>query len=213
MKMKTLVTALAIVASSYAVAEPEMYAPSGTGVNYDFRIGLQAFDDRGRDAGRVEYTQYLSSGSSTETNWVVDRDAYDPDALKLHLSILRNTPVNKDFRLAIRAADNSGRGGYGYWQYTPWASEGGGWSGFALDSDGYDPDAFKIRIETRNWQEYVSLRDFRIGLKVADDRGREEGSATFTPWASQGGGWTSLATDDDAYDFDGFAVSLEVRKY
>lgn len=181
--------------------------------NYDFRIGVQVLDDAGRDPGRVEYTGYLSSGAVTQTDWVTDRDAYDPDAIKMHLSVLKGIPTNKDFRLVIQTADKGGRGDFGYWQPTPWASEGGGWSGLAFDTDRYDPDAVRLKIETREWQAPVALRDFRIGLRVADHKGSDIGEATFTPWASQGGGWTGLAVDSDSYDFDGWEVKLEVRSY
>ncbi|WP_247671211.1 hypothetical protein [Pseudoalteromonas sp. MMG005] len=216
MKLKVMALLTAMCMGS-AVADNDsstsQIAASGAGVNYDFRLGLQALDNRGYDPGRVEYTKFLSSGGNNQSNWAVDRDAYDPDALKIHLSILRNVPTNTDFRIAIQSADRGGRGDFGYWQYTPWASEGGGWSGLAFDTDQHDPDAFRIRIETRSWQAPTSLQDFRIGLRVADHKGREIGESTFTPWASYGGGWTGLAVDNDAYDFDGFEVNLEVRKY
>ncbi|KNC65588.1 hypothetical protein AC626_22215 [Pseudoalteromonas rubra] len=195
-----------------ATAQPaEEFVTVSNGSKYNFRIGLQALDDAGRDPGRVEYTKYLSAGSNVQSEWAVDRDAYDPDALKLHLSILNHLPSDRDFRIAIQAADRGGRGDFGYWQYTPWASEGGGWSGMAFDTDRFDPDAFRIRIETRTWSGSHSFSDFRIGLRVSDRGGREVGNATYTPWASYGGGWTGLATDNDAYDFDGFEVNLEVR--
>ncbi|ESP91405.1 hypothetical protein [Pseudoalteromonas luteoviolacea] len=215
MKLKifaaTILVGCGLSTAAMADASSELVTASGSS-KYDFRIGLQALDDRGRDPGRVEYIKYLSAGSNVQSEWAVDRDAYDPDALKLHLSILNHIPSNRDFRIAIQAADRNGRGDFGYWQYTPWASEGGGWSGMAFDTDRHDPDAFRIRIETRTWQSSRSLSDFRIGLRVSDRGGRETGEATYTPWASYGGGWTGLATDNDAYDFDGFEVNLEVRQ-
>ncbi|QZO12545.1 hypothetical protein [Pseudoalteromonas piscicida] len=216
MKFKSimLICSLGVSISTFAAEQINSTVNlAGTGSNYDFRIGLQALDDRGRDPGAVEYTKYLSAGSNVQSDWAVDRDAYDPDALRLHLSVLNQIPTNRDFRLAIQAADRGGRGDFGYWQYTPWASEGGGWSGMAFDTDRFDPDAFRIRIETRAWNSSRSLSDFRIGLRVSDRGGREVGNSTFTPWASNGGGWTDLATDNDAYDFDGFEVNLEVRQY
>ncbi|MFC3034507.1 hypothetical protein ACFOEE_18545 [Pseudoalteromonas fenneropenaei] len=215
MKVTPLLKGLILASSTLVISNVSATKAESNLVanNYDFRIGVQVLDDAGRDPGRVEYTGYLTSGSVTQTDWVTDRDAYDPDAIKLHLSVLKGVPNNKDFRLAIQAADKRGNGDFGYWQYTPWASEGGGWSGFAFDADRYDPDAVRLKIETRNWQVPAALQDFRIGLRVADKKGSDIGESTFTPWASQGGGWTDLAVDSDSYDFDGWEVKLEVRSY
>jgi hypothetical protein len=33
--------------------------------------------------------------------------------------------------------------------FTPWSSAGGGWTEYAVDDDGFDPDGMKIKLEVR----------------------------------------------------------------
>ena len=95
---------------------------------------------------------------------------------------------------------------------TPWASDSGGWSAVATDADGVDADAYRITVETRPLTDGSMTRDFRVGMRGLDEGGAAEaGHTRYSPWASQGGGWSSWASDDDERDPDGFALLLELR--
>ncbi|WP_462179114.1 hypothetical protein [Pseudoalteromonas maricaloris] len=74
MKFKSimLICSLGVSISTFAAEQIDSTVNlAGTGSNYDFRIGLQALDDRGRDPGAVEYTKYLSAGSNVQSDWAV----------------------------------------------------------------------------------------------------------------------------------------------
>jgi hypothetical protein len=85
------------------------------------------------------------------TTYAGDSDLFDPDAVRIGLatSTVTTFSPDTDVRLPIQLADNRGSGGWGAVQATPWASQGGGWSGWAADSDSFDPDVVRICIETR----------------------------------------------------------------
>lgn len=51
----------------------------------------------------------------------------------------------------MQAGDQRGNGGLGVVQCTPSASEGGGTTGYVTDSNAFDPDAYRVMLETRPW--------------------------------------------------------------
>jgi hypothetical protein len=185
----------------------------------NFRVALQASDWGGNPRvgepsypGEPRYTSWAND-ESVWSEWATDSDRYDPDAIRIHLEIAGQGGLpDKDFRFVIQSSDHCGGQAMGTKQFTPWASEGGGWSALSMDADAYDPDAFRIKIQTREWTSPRKIHDMRLGIQLFDHGGREAGDViAFTPWQSQGGGWSDWAVDRDSYDPDGFKVKLEVR--
>lgn len=179
----------------------------------NFLIGLQVADDSGSSAeGEPRYTN-KANAPHIWSEWAMDMDQYDPDAVKVGLEVDEpNSLPDRDIRIELQAADGGGSSALGPKQTTPWASEGGGWSGLATDADAYDPDAFRVKIQTRPWMSSRTIDDLRLGLQLFDSNGRELGnSIVFTPWASEGGGWSDYVVDRDEYDPDGLKIKLEVE--
>ncbi len=81
---------------------------------------------------------------------VTDSDAHDPDGYQV---ILETRPWTsdrdlQDVRLGIQMVDDHGNVS-GDEVSTAWASQGGGWTEFAVDPDGFDPDGFMLLLDTR----------------------------------------------------------------
>jgi hypothetical protein len=56
------------------------------------------------------------------------------------------------------------------------------------------------------------LADLRVGIQLFDQGGTNEaGDPQFTPWLSEGGGWSAWAMDANIYDFDGAVLILEAK--
>jgi hypothetical protein len=182
----------------------------------DFRIAIQVSDHgtSGAEAGEPKYSGYASD-RSVWSDWASDINRYDPDAICVTVEadthpsavVLNDT----DVRLAIQLTDND-RKQTGAVQYTSWASEGGGWSGWALDSNGHDPDEVRVMIETRPKKGLV-IRDLRVGIQLSDHKGKGEiGLACYSGWLLRGGGgWSDRASDSSNHDPDAVRIKLEVR--
>ncbi|CAM1344610.1 MAC/perforin domain-containing protein [Tenacibaculum amylolyticum] len=176
-------------------------------------IGLQ-LGDRGKcnnPGGR-----YNTSITNRWTSWAGDGNFYDPDWIRIWInkrSGLNYKLVDLDFRIAIQLADDRATGGWGHVRYTPWASQGGGWSSWATDSNAYDFDAVRMRIETR-YKPNFFIKDFRLGIQLTDHgtHSGHRGSVKFTSWFSQGGGQSDCAGDSNYYDPDAVKIKLEVRR-
>ena len=81
-----------------------------------------------------------------------------------------------------------------------------------MDPDAFDPNAFRVKVQSRPWTSTRAVKDFRVGVQVFDYAGREmSNNIEYTAWASEGGGWSEYAVDQDQFDPDGFKVKLEVR--
>ncbi|MER0244317.1 hypothetical protein AAHZ94_20405 [Streptomyces sp. HSW2009] len=173
-----------------------------------FRVGIQFADDGGRSQHGVEqFTKYAKFGNSVSP-WAGDSNGRDPDAVLIDLQTVPGDLLGKlDFRIGAQAMDGSG--GYGTVQYTPWASQGGGDSSYITDDNGYDPDKYRLFLDTRAWPTSANLNDFRLSVQAVD--GGRPGVPTVTPWASQGGGKSAWALDDNGYDPDGIVIGLEVQ--
>lgn len=198
--------------SRVSESTPNTGAEALTAGAFNFRVGLQVADAGTRQPGEATYTND-AIGTPVLSDWAVDGDAYDPDSVRVHLE-LRPGELTQDVRLGIQVSDAGATGGgAGPIQWSHWASEGSGqWSATAFDSDHYDPDAFRIILENRPWpRPGFVLKDVRIGIQMFDAGGAEAGFPQHTPWASEGGGWSSWATDLDAYDPDGISIKLEAR--
>ncbi|WP_254076938.1 hypothetical protein [Streptomyces pacificus] len=173
-----------------------------------FRLGIQLADDGGASQfGQEQFTNNVKFGNSVSA-WAGDANKFDPDAVRLNLETNPGDPlIGRDFRIGAQAMDKGSH--LGPVQYTPWASAGGGQSDFVTDDNGWDPDEYRLFLDTRAWPSSASLVDFRISV-TAVDKG-VPGVPAFTPWAGQGGGRSPLALDTNGFDFDGFVLGLEVR--
>lgn len=179
----------------------------------NFRLGIQVADGAGLTGeGEARYTAWAKdAGISSE--WATDLDRFDPDAVRVGLEVEAGNGLDDlDFRLGAQAFDRGEGNNVGPLQFTPWASQGGGWTGLVSDTDGFDPDGFRIVVETRPDTGSRVLKDMRLGLQMFDGGGTNPGNViVYTPWTSQSGGWTEYAVDQDAFDPDGLKLKLETR--
>lgn len=190
-------------------------SPGSRGSLPDFKVCIQLSDQAtsGGDAGEERCTRWASD-LSAKSDWAYDGNKYDPDAIRVKVEANTAEPElllrDKDLRLGIRLTDNNGQED-GPIQYTPWASEGGGWSPYALDANGYDFDGVQVWIETRDHLG-MRIKDLQVGVQVADGGGAtNEGNPRYSKWLKDGGGWSERATDSDGYDPDAIKISLEAR--
>ncbi len=186
----------------------------------DFRIQLKLGDrDLGANAGPVQSTVLANEWS----HWAGDSNGTDPDWIQVGLALDANLPmklIDKDFRLAIQIADDMGSSQHGTVMYTPWASEGGGWSEWANDTNDYNFDMVRVRLETRYKKDFM-VNDMRIGIQSLD-KNRSHPAFTplkrpitseemFTPWMKQGGGWSGYAGRNYFGGMDRVRIRLDVR--
>jgi len=202
------VAALAVVAATVGVQAPASADVAAASLP-NFRVGIQMIDN-GNQIGDAEFTPYANFGGGCSP-WAGDTNTYDPDGARIFLSPPpRGGLAGLDFRIGAQATDNNGSQ-TGVLQWSPWASAGGGVSPFAFDTNGTDPDQFRVCLEVRPLPEGVVLTDFRLSIKLVDHRGADQGGVRqFTPWAVDGGGVSPWAYDSNKYDPDGFAVGIEV---
>lgn len=202
------------VISLYLVSVPLVVGAEAYGNIQDFRLGISCSDGSpGNQEGITGWTNYLSTGRS-DTGWVSDSNLYDPDYYKLSFvqgsNILK---LDQDFRIGIQMCDNKAGQNVGEIQYTPWASEGGGWSAFAGDSNNYDPDYVKVIVETRTLSGYKAS-NVRFALQLCDGGrdGNNSGVALYTPWVNDiNTGNTGWVADSNGYDPDAIRIRLNVK--
>lgn len=191
-------------------------------VGVDMKLGIQIGDFGTADVGSLRKTGTLEgAATSTWSSWAYDSDHVDPDSARLYLDTWYGDDwKGKDFRACIKAAD----GGWSYSNQgtkrcTPWASQGGGASGFASDDDLHDPDSYRVALEVRSWPTNVDkVIDARFRIRAWDKpsifSGFEAGLwSAYTPWASGGGGYSGWALDGDSHDPDGFEIYMGVRDW
>lgn len=178
------------------------------------KVGLQVADKGHDKVGTARYTGWVDGTATANASspWAVDTNGYDPDSVRVHLQTeSADVRAGLDVRVCMEASDDNATSQFGAKRCTPWASESGGWSATATDANGYDPDAYRISVETRMLAAGCMTRDFRIGVRGFDGGATSHGGqAQYSPWASQGGGWSGWASDDNNYDPDGFALHLDV---
>jgi len=175
----------------------------------NFRVGIQLADNGGRGGFGVEqFTGFANFGTSV-SQWAGDSNNFDPDGARIDLNpAFGGGQLNQiDFRIGGQARDGGRE--LGAVTYTPWASQGGGTTDLITDSNSFDPDQYRLFLETRPLPPGVQITDLRLSI-LAVDRGEPEGVPTFTRWASQGGGQSDFALDANAFDPDGFRIGLEV---
>ena len=194
---------IAVEASSHALT-----------VATDFRVGIQLADNGSSQPGDWVYTSTYEGSNGSMSSWACDGNCYDPDSARLTLTGYTSDDVaGKDFRICMQASDNgTNHNQLGPVQCTPWASDGGGTTGLVTDSNGYDPDSYRISIETRNWPDGLDRTiDLRLRMRAWDNSVSGTWS-TWTGWASAGGSTTSWACDSNCYDPDGFEIHMEVTE-
>lgn len=190
------------------VATPAAASAAATDIP-NFRIGIQAIDN-GTQVGDPEFTPYATFGGGCSP-WAGDTNTYDPDGAAILLQgAPRGTLGSRDFRIGVQVTDNNGSQ-TGAIQWTPWASQGGGVSPYAFDSNGYDPDQFRVCLDVRPMPANVAIYDFRLSVKVVDHGTAEAaGIRQYTPWMLDGGGASPFAYDRNSYDPDGIAIGIDV---
>lgn len=83
--------------------------------------------------------------------------------------------------------------------YAGYTNPPGQSSAYVTDLNGKDPDCARIRMEPGNTSVVngsMYTNDFRIGIKLAESEQactRDQGTVQWTPWASEGGGASSIA--------------------
>ena len=115
-------------------------------------------------------------------------------------------------RIGIQLSDDGCGSQFGDIKYTPWASSGGGWSGWgwASDENDYDADCVQLKLEPETLSS--TRKDLKICVQLSDKSpGSHSGGVKCTPWASEGGGWSDWASDDNQYDPDYVKIQLQTR--
>lgn len=207
--------------------------PVAVGATEIDRIGLQLI---GRGCGaKLGAARFILSSDdfSDEDNlseWATDDDGFDFDCVRLFLAgapqrrIKKQIVKRNDFRLCAQTAGKTGKEGRE--ACTPWASEragadalgrwipdGGGWSDWTRTQDHDNPRRMRIRLQKRPIQRTpgIVIEDVRIGIQASDNGCFDIGGPKFTPWLSEGGGWTQWATDENAFSPDCVRIALESR--
>ena len=113
------------------------------------------------------------------------------------------------FQLGLQICDNGLGKNIGSIEYSGWSHLGGGWSGWATDDNGGGLDCGRIGLFNADnpslTTSYIQDIDIRLAIQAMD--GNNAGAIRYTPWLSEGGGW-SLFT---ARSRDDVRVKIETR--
>jgi hypothetical protein len=190
------ITSIIVAASVFSFSMYRNSSASGP------ELRIQVSDSPcGSNAGGEAITTGGGSGYAT----VATGD--DPDCARAYLSGISETT---DFRIGIQLSDNPHGPGCGQEiggiNYSPWASDGGGSTGWATDSNAYDPNCAEVFLETRSAPSGVSITNPRVEIQASDRAcSAELGGASSTP---SGGGWSNWVADGNSYDFDCLRLNL-----
>lgn len=196
----------------------------------DFRLSIQLSDDACKSqVGTARTAGFLSQGiGSALSSWATDTSKYDPDCARLRVEYQSGNAAatkDKDFRVCVQLSDYASTrdgqtvtGGVGLERCTPYVSEGGGWSSWARDSNSYDFDAARIRIQERETQlQGIEVDDVRFAIQLSDDGcSKGFGPVKTTPWFSAmvldpfQEHWTDWAHDSNKYDPDCMRIRMDV---
>lgn len=143
---------------------------------------------------------------------------FDPDCVRVYMDTTP-IPANTDIRFCSESQDGSYfvyGSGSGPVRCSPWVSSLPATGGtvvtpWVTEDDEYNPDAWKIKIETRVMPNdgitSRSVADLRLGVQVADhlfwNSGCREqvGTTRYTPYKTLGGGWSSpMAHDGEEHE-------------
>lgn len=205
-----------LMAMAGAVAPAVVIAAPAEAATANFRFGIQLIDNKGRsEQGSLQVTPFLVDGGGV-SDWAFDANKFDPDGARLLLSST-GIPANLDFRIcgqAIDAVTNRGAE-IGQVVCSLWASQGGGGpTPVVTDPNGFDPDGYRVILDTRPLPAGVEILDVRLSITAFDNDPRGMfGPTQFTPWLSQGGGFSPYAFDRDAFDPDGYVLAISARLF
>lgn len=187
-------------------------------VSTDFELGIQVGDSGNSVSGDIAYTNSYEGGGGT-SDWACDPDCFDPDSARLDLvGLTHDNVANKDVRVCLQASDGrTAHSSAGPWRCTGWASQGTSQTGMATDSDGFDPDSWRVRIDTRAWPQNVDQSiDLKFRIRAWD---KASGSvyyagswSTYTPVSSSGGGYSGWTSGPFTHDPDGFEIQMHVAQ-
>jgi hypothetical protein len=147
--------------------------------------GLQLSDiGCGNNLGSAQYVSDLNIWSP----WAGDSDNYDPDCVRVRAA--STIPKDTDIRVDLQARDintpcgflwlfKCGDGG-GAIVYGPWVSAGNAaWTGWVTDADAWDPDQYRIILESKPWYGHT-IGNFKLGVQVANDTTSDSGTGCDT---------------------------------
>ncbi|MBI2630722.1 hypothetical protein HYW73_00705 [Candidatus Nomurabacteria bacterium] len=150
-------------------------------------------------------TTAITSGGWS--GYALDSNGYDADCARVYLSGISEST---DFRVGIQLSDRgstSCNAEVGPARYTPWASEGGGSSGWTTDANAYDPNCAKVYLETRTAPLGAAIKNPKIEIGASDDACKtQQGASASTPAT---GGWSGWVSDTNGYDFDCLRLDLK----
>ncbi|MES2006697.1 MAG: hypothetical protein V4436_01155 [Patescibacteria group bacterium] len=158
-------------------------------------------------------TPQFIPGLNDWSGWASSVSNFDPDCVRAYMDTTP-IPANTDIRFCSQTHDGS------YFLYgsdngplrcSPWISTLSATGGTVITPwvssiDNYNPDQWKIEIETRVMPNdgitSRSVNDLRLGVQVADhlfwNSGCSEqvGSTRYTPYKNSGGGWSNPMSHD-----------------
>jgi len=167
--------------------------------------------------GRTKYTRFLKSGGGW-SGWSGRQNNGHWRAFKVGIFTkngeLAETVSIKDvdFRFAIEV-DNNDNHNHKWRKYTKWASEGGGWSGWASPHGNHnDIRWMRVRLQVRNDPGLV-IRNARIGAwasTAAYNAAHNDGAKRTSSWLQgTSGGWTAWATGSGGAGMEYAAIRLQ----
>jgi hypothetical protein len=199
----------------------------------DFQVGVVAVEYVGNkvNKGPIAWTKpLLQAAGAGETNvssgWTYMPNGDAPDGIRVAIQRTGDPSfylLTTDFRITLQASDNIHFGTRpGPEIATPWASQGGGSGGVALDGiDNMHAKAYSIGIELRQWPAAQSknLADLQLGVAgcVTSFLGTfiiPCGELKTTEWLSSiddGAISFSHTTDGGEQGDDGVGVQLNVK--
>eukprot|EP01083_Nonionella_stella_P043173 116509_1 len=159
----------------------------------DFRIGIQLCDKRaGAYTGLPRYSPYFYDSTGwAQYSWAGDSNYYDPDGIRIGLLGRYNSVQSSQFK--IEDTD------------------------FAHDSNCYDFDAARVKIETQSLPGLV-ISDVKIGVRLTDScvSDGKRGDPQYSDWligsGMQSSTWSDWAGDSNFYDPDAVQIYAGFHK-
>jgi len=197
------------------------YGALGSPIN-DFRLGVQYCKSTsscgGSNNGGTKYTPFLANGGGW-SGWS-GRQSKFWKAFRVGIFTRGggSAPVSirgVDFRFVIEVDDNSNHGSGKWSKRTRWASEGGGWSGWASPSGNHrDIRWMRVRLEVRD-SPCLEVTNLKIGAWASSAPYNPldyDGAQRFTGWLhGAGGGWTGKATGSGSQGLEHANIFMDVQ--
>ncbi len=138
----------------------------------------------------------IATASGTASDWsgyAIDSNGHDADCAKVNLSGITEAT---DFRVGIQLTDGSSgcsSSEAGSQMFSPWASTGGGFTGWATDSNAFDPNCTQVYLETRPAPAGASIQNPSVEIQASDQ------ACSAQLGSSLAGQWVA---DSNTFDFD-----------